>query len=61
MFNIGELIRRKTLSDGRTRAVCVVVDRIGDNYTLYNNSLKCIQIVAYPVVETLYNKVYNKV
>ncbi len=60
-FNTGELIKRKTLSDGRTRALCVVVDKVGDNYTLYNSSLKCLQTVAYPVVETLYHKVYNKV
>ena len=57
MFEVGELIRRKTLSDGRTRALCVVVDKVGDNYTLYNNSLKCLQTVAYPVVEALYNRV----
>ncbi len=57
MFKVGELIKRKTLSDGRSRAVCVVVDRTGDNYTLYNNSLKCLQMVAYPVVDALYSRV----
>ena len=57
MFKIGELIRRKTLSDGRVRSLCIVVDRTGDNYTLYNSSLKCLQTVAYPVVDTLYNRV----
>ena len=57
MFEVGELIKRKTLSDGRSRALCVVVDKVGDNYTLYNNSLKCLQTVAYPVVEALYNRV----
>ncbi len=57
MFNVGELVRRKTLSDGRTRALCVVVDKVGDNYTLYNNSLKCLQTVACVVVDTLYNRV----
>ena len=57
MFNVGELVRRKTLSDGRTRALCVVVDKVGDNYTLYNNSLKCLQEVACVVVDTLYNRV----
>ncbi len=54
MFKAGELIRRKTISDGRARAVCIVVDRTGDNYTLYNNSLKSLQIIAFPVVEALY-------
>lgn len=57
MFEAGELVRRKTLSDGRTRALCVVVDKVGDNYTLYNNSLKCLQTVAIVVVEGLYNRV----
>jgi len=54
MFKAGELIKRKTLSDGRTRALCVVVDKVGDNYTLYNNSLKCLQSVACVVVNGLY-------
>ncbi len=57
MFEAGELIKRKTLSDGRSRALCVVVDKVGDNYTLYNNSLKCLQTVAIVVVEGLYNRV----
>ena len=57
MFKVGELIKRKTISDGRSRAVCVVVEKTGDNYTLYNNSLKCLQIVAVPVINGLYNKV----
>jgi hypothetical protein len=57
MFEVGELIKRKTLSDGRSRALCVVVDKVGDNYTLYNNSLKCLQTVAIVVVEGLYNRV----
>ena len=56
MFNVGELIRRKTLSDGKARALCVVVDKAGDNYTLYNNSLKCLQQVNGVVLETLYIK-----
>jgi hypothetical protein len=59
-FNVGELIKRKTLSDGQSRAVCVVVDKVGDNYTLYNNSLKCLQTVANVVVEGLYHKVYSR-
>jgi len=57
MFKAGELIKRKTISDGRARAVCVIVDKEGDNYTVYNNSLKCLQTVACVVVEALYNKV----
>jgi hypothetical protein len=57
MFKVGELIKRKTLSDGRSRAVCVIVDRDEDNYTVYNNSLKCLQQVALVVVDSLYSKV----
>ncbi len=61
MFKAGELVRRKTLSDGQTRALCVVVDKAGDNYTLYNNSLKCLQQVACVVVDSLYtNQDYTK-
>ena len=59
MFNVGELVRRKTLSDGKARALCVVVDKQGDNYTLYNNSLKCIQQVAIPVINGLYTSVVD--
>ena len=57
MFKVGELVKRKTLSDGRSRAVCVIVDRDKDNYTVYNNSLKCLQTVAVPVINGLYNRV----
>lgn len=57
MFKVGELVKRKTLSDGRSRAVCVVVDKDGNNYTIYNNSLKCLQTVACVVVNQLYDKV----
>lgn len=56
MFNVGELIKRKTLSDGKARALCVVVDKTGDNYTIYNNSLKCLQQVACVVLDALYIK-----
>ena len=56
MFSVGELVRRKTISDGKPRALCVVVDKVGDNYTLYNNSLKCLQQVACVVVNNLYTK-----
>jgi L-lactate utilization protein LutB len=57
MFKVGELIKRKTLSDGRARAVCVVVDKNESNYTVYNHSLKCIQTVACVVVNELYSRV----
>ena len=56
MFEVGELVRRKTLSDGKARALCVVVDRSEDNYTLYNNSLKCLQTVACVVINSLYTR-----
>ena len=56
MFKGGELIRRKTLSDGKARALCVVVDKSEDNYTLYNNSKKTIQTVACVVINNLYIK-----
>ena len=56
MFKVGELVRRKTISDGKPRALCVIVDKVGDNYTLYNNSLKCLQTVACVVVDNLYDK-----
>ena len=45
-FNVGELVRRKTISDGKPRALCVVVDKDGDNYTLYNNSLNLIKLIV---------------
>ena len=57
MFKVGELVKRKTISDGRSRAVCVIVDKDEDNYTVYNNSLKCLQSVACVVVNQLYSKV----
>ena len=56
MFNVGELIKRKTLSDGKALALCVVVDKSEDNYTIYNNSLKCLQQVACVVLDSLYIK-----
>lgn len=56
MFEIGELVRRKTLSDGKARALCVVVDKSEDNYTLYNNSLQTLQTVACVVVDNLYTR-----
>ena len=56
MFEVGELIRRKTLSDGKARALCVVVDKSEDNYTLYNNSTHKLQPVACVVINNLYTK-----
>ena len=56
MFEVGELIRRKTLSDGKARALCVVVDKAEDNYTLYNNSKKTLQTVACVVINNLYTQ-----
>ncbi len=57
MFKVGELIKRKTISNTRSKAVCVVVDKTEDNYTVYNNSLKCLQQIALVVVDSLYSKV----
>ena len=56
MFKVGELIKRKTISN-KPKAYCIVVDIDNDNYTVYNNSLKCLQRVARGVVNGLYNKV----
>ena len=55
MFKAGELIKRKNISH-RARAYCIVVNRDEDNYTVYNNSLKCLQLIAIPVIEGLYSK-----
>ena len=55
-FSIGELIKRKTIIN-RPKGYCVVVDKDENNYTVYNNSLKCLQLIAIPVVEGLYSKV----
>ena len=56
MFEVGELVKRKTLSDGKARALCVVVDKSEDNYTLYNNSLQTLQTVACVVINSLYTR-----
>mgnify|MGYP003322836916 FL=1 len=58
MFKVGELVKRKTLSDN-TRSYSVIVDKTKDNYTVYNNSLKCLQQIAVPVVEGMYTKLYS--
>ena len=55
MFKPGELIKRKDVSH-RARAYCIVVEKGENNYTVYNNSLKSLQIVAIPVIEGLYSK-----
>ena len=56
MFKVGELVKRKQAS-AFSKSVCVVVDKDENNYTLYNNSLKCIQTIAIPVVDGLYNPI----
>ena len=56
MFKAGELVKRKQVSS-KPKAVCIVVDKDENNYTLYNNSLKCIQTIAIPVVDGLYNPI----
>ena len=58
MFSVGELVKRKTLSDN-TRSYSVIVDKTKHNYTVYNNSIKCIQTIAVPVVEGMYIKLYT--
>tara|TARA_R110001583_G_scaffold193113_1_gene360775 strand:- start:6816 stop:7004 length:189 start_codon:yes stop_codon:yes gene_type:complete len=57
-FSIGELIKRKTIIN-RPKGYCVVVDKDENNYTVYNNSLKCIQLVAIPVINGLYHSVVD--
>ena len=56
MFQVGELVKRKTVSN-KPKSYCVIVDNDEKNYTMYNNSLKCLQTVACVVVNELYNKV----
>lgn len=56
MFKPGELISRYS-KKGFVKGHCVVVDKDEDNYTLYNNSLKCLQRVACTVVDRLYIRV----
>ena len=55
-LDLKEVILRKLIST-KSKAVCVVVDKDEDNYTVYNNSLKCLQCVAIPVIDGLYNRV----
>ena len=57
MFKVGELIKRRTLNPRRTQAYCVVVEVEEGKYTVYNNSLRCIQTVDLNVINTLYSKV----
>jgi hypothetical protein len=58
MFKPGELISRYSKKSS-VKGHCVVVDKDEDNYTLYNNSLKCLQRVACTVVDRLYIKVMD--
>ncbi len=57
MFSVGELIKRKTVNANKAKAVCVVVDKVGENYIIYNSSLKCLQNVAMVVIDGLYSRV----
>ena len=57
MFSVGELIKRKTVNASKAKAVCVVEDKVGNNYDIYNSSLKCLQTIDSTVIEGLYNKV----
>ena len=57
MYKIGELIKRKTLSDGISRPVCIIVQEDIDNYTLYNCSRMRIQTIAKVVVHGMYTPV----
>jgi hypothetical protein len=59
MYKIGELIKRKTLSDGISRPVCIIVQEDIDNYTLYNCSRMSMQTVAKCIVRGLYTPVDN--
>jgi len=56
MFRVGELIKRKTVSNN-PKAYCIIVDKVGDNYVIYNSSLKCLQNVAIAVIDGLYSRV----
>jgi hypothetical protein len=56
MFEVGELVRRKTVSDGKAQALCIVVEKSEDNYTLYNNSTQMLNTVACVVINNLYTK-----
>jgi hypothetical protein len=58
MFKPGELISRYSKKSS-VKGHCVVVDKDNDNYTLYNNSLKCLQRVSCVVVDRLYIKVVD--
>ena len=60
MFKVGELVKRKTVSN-KPKSYCVIVDKDENNYTMYNNSLKCLQTVACLVVNELYDNVNNSI
>ena len=55
MFEVGALIKRKTVTP-KARSLCLIVGENTDNYTLYNLSLKKLQTVAKCVVEGLYTE-----
>jgi hypothetical protein len=56
MFKVGELVKRNLISNN-PKAVCVIVNKSEHNYTVYNNSLKCLHVVAISVMDGLYSKV----
>jgi len=58
MFKVGELITKYDLCIS-PKGYCIVVDKDRDNYTLYNNSLKCIQYIAVCVVNDLFSTVVD--
>jgi hypothetical protein len=60
MFKVGDLVKRKTVSN-KPKSFCVIVDIDENNYTMYNNSLKCLQQVACLVVNELYDNVNNSI
>tara|TARA_B100000989_G_scaffold255164_1_gene203998 strand:- start:2001 stop:2237 length:237 start_codon:yes stop_codon:yes gene_type:complete len=58
-YKPGDLISRYSKIDS-AKGHCVVVDLDDDNYTLYNNSLKCLKMVSRTVVERLYMRIVEE-
>ena len=56
MFEVGELVKRKESSTRSPRALCMIVGKDIDNYTLYNNSTHRLKTVACVVINSLYTK-----
>ena len=59
MYSVGELIKKKTISDGRPGALCIIVSEDIDNYILYNCSRMDRQTIAKCIVRGLYTTVDN--